>query len=77
MEEIYDKLPSEPLELPGFEDLRYPHGDGLGDSSDPDGSSDEDGDRSKRPVAGDEIMEEFRRERQRDEEQRLAKLEEL
>ena len=73
MEEIYERLPSEPLELPGFEDLRYPHGGGAdGDSSDVSSDNGSDGgDRSRRPKAGDDIIEEFRRERLRDEEQRL------
>eukprot|EP00347_Sterkiella_histriomuscorum_P015287 403357600 len=58
MEDIYDKLPSDPLSMPNIADLNF--------YSDGDDSSD---------AAGDEIIEEFRRESLKDEEIRQGKLE--
>ncbi len=63
MQDIYERLPQEPLDMPEMEDLQ-----------------DEDSERSseaEQPNAEDEIMEEFRRERARDDEMRLQRLGEL
>lgn len=77
MEEIYDRLPNEPLDMPDLDDLNFGVGNSL---SDDDFDNDDDGEGSgsdSKCHAGDEVIEEFRRERVKDNEARQAKLEEL
>lgn len=80
MEEIYDRLPNEPLDMPDLDDLNF--GVGNQDSLSDDDFNEEEGDGSgsdfnSKCAAGDEVIEEFRRERVKDNEARQAKLEEL
>ena len=71
MEEIYERLPKEPLGMPDLDDLHF----GAGDSDDEglsDDDLDEDGDLSENDKGnlGDDVVEEFRRERMKDDEAR-------
>jgi hypothetical protein len=75
MEEVYERLPNEPLDMPYFDDLNL--NAASGDDGDSDNSLNSDSDGDSRPTTSHDIVEEFRRERARDEETRVLKLEEL
>lgn len=77
MEEIYEGLPHEPLDVPGFEDLQGPIDSEASDDQSGDDSDDMISPSRRKNQLGDEIVAEFHRERLRDDELRQQKLEEI
>ena len=64
MEEIYERLPNEPLDMPDLDDLRFE--ESAEEEDDDDAPSGDEGNK-----LGNDVVEEFRRERLKDDEARL------